>query len=255
MKRIVPLVLVAVPLIACAGGGPQPSPAAPPAAEAVPEGVDVPEGGRVADGVIYDAKGEIWGCVSGGNDCAGPPVGMMDAPAEIVPQTPIPWAVESANDWLTLPWRQNIDNYGELPAIAGGGVQDPEVKGFYVAPDAPVSVEVVGRYTIVDGVDAFVYHAQAPGQGEHVWAIRYWNGRDDFATFAIGGSSDAAGGVRTVRSPVIDSPTHLTVFETVVRRKDNGDLIDKKDTSIQYEYRNAAFVEVGRQDITVHGPP
>lgn len=38
-------------------------------------GDEIPAGGWAKDGVIYDAKGGVYGCTSGGNDCMGPPPG------------------------------------------------------------------------------------------------------------------------------------------------------------------------------------
>ncbi len=37
-----------------------------------------PPGGWIADGVIYDRDGSVYGCVGGGNACAGPPAGTTD---------------------------------------------------------------------------------------------------------------------------------------------------------------------------------
>ena len=93
-------------------------------------------------------------------------------------------------------------------------IVDRDVLSSYVAlrsaPEAPIEVEVIGRYTLVEGIDAFVYHSNAPGNGDHHWAIRHWDGKGDFTTFVIGGVEDEVD-KRTVRSPLIESPTEVKV--------------------------------------------
>jgi hypothetical protein len=37
-----------------------------------------PPGGWIADGVIYARDGSVYGCVGGGNSCAGPPAGFTE---------------------------------------------------------------------------------------------------------------------------------------------------------------------------------
>lgn len=72
--------------LACANPFGDDAPAAPGAAADVATPADdpltaadrPPPGGWIADGVIYDKDGAVYGCVGGGNACAGPPAGATD---------------------------------------------------------------------------------------------------------------------------------------------------------------------------------
>lgn len=77
--------LALVSILACAGGpeeadiatpppevqAPPPEPA--PAPEAPPVVEQPPAGGWIQDEVIYDAEGNVYGCVGGGNWCSDSP--------------------------------------------------------------------------------------------------------------------------------------------------------------------------------------
>lgn len=66
--------------LACANPFDTPTPPSPPTADVKtpePPGADEqpPPGGWIKEGVIYAADGTVYGCVGGGNWCAGPPPG------------------------------------------------------------------------------------------------------------------------------------------------------------------------------------
>ena len=65
--------------LACANPFAEP-PSAPepslPSAPVEPPAERPPPGGWIADGVIYAADGSVYGCVGGGNACAGPTAGQ-----------------------------------------------------------------------------------------------------------------------------------------------------------------------------------
>jgi hypothetical protein len=85
MPRVFALLILAS-ILACSGGppaedvvtpppapaeAPQP-PAAPPAEEPLGD-EQPPAGGWIQDEVLYDADGNVYGCVGGGNWCASSP--------------------------------------------------------------------------------------------------------------------------------------------------------------------------------------
>jgi hypothetical protein len=174
--------------LACAAGGPtDPLPAPAPGAAApteptppveVPSGellpeVEIPEGGRVEGGVIYDKNGGMWGCVSGGNDCAGAPVGMREAeiPAAVAGYLEIGTPRESR---LVLPWSLELSSsLPDFPLAISSDV----LRGFFVHPESPVEVAIIGTVKIGDSATPGIVYATRDnsGTGSPGWSMKWWS--------------------------------------------------------------------------------
>jgi hypothetical protein len=82
MPRVLALVVLAS-ILACSGGPPASDVATPPPAPVEPAPTpaveeplgdeQAPVGGWIQDEVLYDADGNVYGCVGGGNWCASAP--------------------------------------------------------------------------------------------------------------------------------------------------------------------------------------
>lgn len=84
--------------------------ATPPPEEPPPDAP--PPGGWIKDGVIYDKDGSVYGCVGGGNACAGPPAGQTDAAEQ---ELDLCGAVDAIRD-AQLDHRDRTGRYVAVPA-------------------------------------------------------------------------------------------------------------------------------------------